>query len=153
MNSVASNIFFGHIGMVVKLDNTPYIFECTEDYYYCDYSKKIKNGIIFHKAYDRIKNYSGRVYLSRNNLYEYIKNVDIFQFMKKYGHFSYLEHYFSCTSTISNFLYNLNIIKDKFIYLPNSFIYSNLYKIDYKTIENIKIKNDFIIMNTNSQNT
>jgi len=145
-NAIFSDIFFGHIAMIIKINNIAYILECTEDYYYCEYSKCKKNGVIFIKAYDKIKNYYGRVYLSRNNLEKYINNNYIYKFLDKYKNYSFLENNITCITLFLNFFNELNILKKKYNFiLPYYFTKKNIYKINYNNIENIKIKNDYII--------
>jgi hypothetical protein len=134
--------------MVVKKNGIPYILESTEDYYNCEYSGSYKNGVIFHKAYDRIKNYSGRVYLSKNNLNNYINNKDITKFLQKHGHLNFLEENFGCLKMLINFLYSCGVFKSQdILILMEDFNNKNYYKIKYTNIENIKLRNDYVIKN------
>ena len=145
LNAILSDTFFGHIGIIIKINNIPYILECTEDYYNCEYSGNNKNGVILHKAYNRIKNYSGRVYLSRNNLDEYITEEDINRFIKKYSNLSFLENNISCVNLIIKLLYECKILKKEFFFMfISEFNNKNIYNINFMNTENIKIKNDYI---------
>jgi hypothetical protein len=109
------------------------------------YSGIYKNGVIFHKAYDRIKNYGGRVYLSRNNLDKYISNEYVNNFIKKYHKLSFLENNMSCVSLVNKLLYDHNIFnRDNFFVFISNFNDKHLYKVNFMNIENIKIKNDYI---------
>jgi hemin uptake protein HemP len=147
-NALSSKYFFGHIGIIIKKNGVPYIMESTEDYYNCEINKKNKNGFIFHKAYDRIKSYSGTVYISRNNLDQYINDYNLKSFINKYKDIYFLENNIGCVNFIILFLYECNLLKHNYKLLsPYNITLNNIYKIDYKCIENIKIKNDYIINN------
>jgi hypothetical protein len=141
ISSLFSKIYFGHIGIIIKINNISYILESTEDYYNCEYSKKYKNGFILHKAYNRIKNYDGRIYISKNNLHEYINNDQIYTFCEKYKDLSF--NNIGCCKFVITFLYHCNIIKYNYLLLLQYDIINkiNMYNVDYIIYENIKIKN------------
>jgi hypothetical protein len=103
-NSLYSKIFFGHIGMILKTKDETYIVENTEDEYFCLHHKYKKNGPILHKAKDKIKEYSGRVYLSKNNLHKFISESQIRENFKKYENYHFLQDGIGCVSMISNML-------------------------------------------------
>jgi hemin uptake protein HemP len=150
LNSLSSQVFFGHIGIIIKKNGVSYIMESTEDYYNCEINNKYKNGFIFHKAYNRIKDYSGRVYLCRNNLEKFIDNNKINNFINKYKNINFLENNIACIKLIILFLYDCNILKYNYSFLRlYSFISDDIYKIKYESLENIKIKNDFFYKNNN----
>ena len=134
LNPISSEIFFGHIGIIIKKDGVPYIMECADDYNKCIINNKYKNGFIFHKAYDRIKDYTGRVYLCRNNLEKFIDNEKIDVFVNKYKKISFLENNIGCVKLIIEFLYDCNILKYNYIFLrPYSFVSDDIYKIKYES--------------------
>ena len=140
--------YFGHIGIIIKINNIPYILESTEDYYNCEYSKYKKNGVILHRAYDRIKDYSGRVYLSRNNLDKFISNDYIKSFIERYKHLKFLENNIGCIEFIKKFLFESNLLKkDNLFLFQNQFNDKNIYNINFKNIKNIKVINDYLEKN------
>jgi len=144
LNSLFCNIFFGHIGIIVKQNGIPYILECTEDYYKSELNNDYKNGVIYHKAYDRIQKYSGTVYLTRNNIDKFIDNDKIREFMDKYKNYTFLEKNISCITLIIKFLEYFKLLKNKIMFmLPYDFTNKEIYKIDYQPVENIKIMNKF----------
>jgi hypothetical protein len=148
LHPLSSEIFFGHTGIIIKKDGVPYIMECADDYHNCEINNKYKNGFVFHKAYDRIKDYSGRVYLCRNNLENFIDNDKINNFINKYKHINFVENNIGCVKLIIQFLYDCNILKYNYpILTPYSLISDDIYKIKYESLENIKIKNDFFYKN------
>jgi hypothetical protein len=147
-NCMLSEQFFGHVGIIIKKDGIPYIFESTEDYYDCEHSGFNKNGVIFHKAYDRLKDYSGRVYLSRNNLNNYINDEDVSNFIKNHGHLTFLQNNYGCCRIIIDLLHSCGVFQNKhFFIFPCDFNKEKYYKIKYENIENIKLRNDFVIKN------
>ena len=144
LNSLFCNIFFGHIGIIVKQNGIPYILECTEDYYKSELNNDYKNGVIYHKAYDRIQKYSGTVYLTRNNIDKFIDNDQIHKFMNKYKNYTFLEKNVGCVGFVIKFLEYCKLLKNKVMFmLPDEFMNKEIYKIDYNPIENIKIMNKF----------
>ena len=148
LNSLSSQVFFTHVGIIIKKDGVPYIMESAEDYHNCEINNKYKNGFVFHKAYDRINDYSGRVYLCRNNLEKFIDNEKINNFINKYKNIKYLENNIACIKLITTFLYDCNILKYNYSFLRlYSLISDDIYKITYESLENIKIKNDFFYKN------
>jgi len=150
LNPLSSEIFVGHIGIIIRKNGIPYIMECADDYHNCEINNKYKNGFVFNKAYDRIKDYTGRVYLCRNNLEKFIDNEKINNFINKYKNISFLENNIGCVNLIIKFLYECNILKYNYIFLrPYTFISDDIYKIKYESLENIKIKNDFFYKNNN----
>jgi hypothetical protein len=142
LNALFSNYFFGHIGIIINNDNKPYILECTEDFFESELTNKKKNGVVYHKAYDRINNYEGTVYICRNNLEKFIKKDKIFDFIEKYKNISFLENNIGCITFLIKFLEYFKLLKTEITFmLPYEFINKDIYKIHYKPIENIKIKN------------
>ena len=141
---ISSKPFFSHIGMIVKINNVPYILESTVDIHYCVYAKKNKTGVQLIHAYDRINDYPGRIYLSRNNLHQYIQEKDIIPFMDKYGNMDYLENNNVCITILSMFLSFTNVFKKHNPYMSiNQFNNPDLYKVDFQNIENVKLKNKY----------
>jgi hypothetical protein len=146
LNSMYSKILFGHIGMIVKHQNETYIVENADDKHFCLYHKYKKNGPIIHNAKDRIKNYSGRVYLSKNNLHEFVKESHVYSTLKKCKHYIFLQNGKSCVSLICDILSDAGLMNRPLTYyMPCDFIDTRNYKINYNQIENIKIRNDFIV--------
>ena len=144
LHSLFCNIYFGHIGIIVKQNGIPYILECTEDYFKSELNNDHKNGVIYHKAYDRIQKYNGTVYLSRNNIDKFIDNDKITEFMEKYKNYTFLEKNVGCVGFVIKFLEYCKLLKNKIMFmLPYEFTNKEIYKIDYKPIENIKIMNKF----------
>ena len=133
----SSNKYFSHIGIIVKINNIPYIMECNQEKLYCSYSKHIKSGPAITKIDNRIKNYLGSVYIIKTNLYKYINPNTIIPFFEKYKKCNYLQDLLICTTFINKFLYKNNITnKESKIILPSAFFNKKFYNIDFK-INNI----------------
>jgi hypothetical protein len=146
--SMFSNIYFSHIGMIVKDGNETYIVENTEDVFDCMHHKYRKNGPIMQKAKKRIKEYSGRVYLSKTNLHQFIDSSQIHEKFTKYEHYSYLQDGIVCSNMISNILSDLGVmVRPSVLYLIYDFIHPQNYKVDFNHIETIKLRNDFLDVN------
>lgn len=144
LNALYSKVFFGHIGIIINNNNEPYILECTEDFFKSEITNKKKNGVIYHKAYNRINDYYGNVYICKNNIEKFIDNNDIINFMEKYKNISFLENNISCVIFIKKFLEYFNLLNIKsYFMLPYDFINKEIYNIDYKPNGNIKIINKF----------
>ena len=151
--SMISDTYFGHIGMIVKIEDTPYILECTQDYHTCEYSGKYKSGVVLNKAYDRIKDYYGRIYLSRNNLHNYLTETDIHKCIQKYSNHSYLENNITCSDLMIKLLYECNLLKKEYSFIRISdFTHKDIYRIDYSVQENIKMTNLYVMENDTPQN-
>ena len=101
LSALYSNVFFGHIGIIININNKPYILECDDEFFKSEITNKRKNGVIYHKAYDRINNYYGNVYICKNNIEKFIDNNDIINFMEKYKNISFLENNISCVIFIT----------------------------------------------------
>ena len=145
-HSLFSTVFFGHIGMIVKDGNETYICESTEDFHFCHYHKRYKNGPMFSNAKKRIKEYSGRVYLSKNNLHQFINELQIYNSFKQFENHSYFQNGINCLSMVSTILSDLEVMARPYIlYLGYDFINPNNYKVDFKQTKNILIKNDFLV--------
>jgi hypothetical protein len=146
--SLFSPTFFSHIGMIVKDGNEIYIIENDEDFFYCLHHKYRKNGSIMQNAKKRIKEYSGRVYLSKTNLHQFIDSSQLYENFKKYEHYSYFQDGIMCSNMISNMLSDLGVmIRPSVSYLICDFIHPQNYKVDFNHIETIKLRNDFLDVN------
>ena len=144
LQSLFCDVYFGHIGIIIKQNGIPYILECTEDYYKSELNNDYKNGVIYHKAYDRIQKYNGTIHLSRNNIDKFIDNDKINDFMNKYKNYTFLEKNVGCVGFILKFLEYFKLLKNKIMFmLPDEIMNKEIYKIDYKPLENIKIMNKF----------
>jgi hypothetical protein len=130
--------------MIVKINNVPYILESTDDSNYCVYAKKNTTGVQLVHAYDKINDSPGRIYLSRNNLHQYIQEKDIIPFMDKYGNMDFLDDNNLCITIISMFLSVTNVFKKHKKYISiNQVNNPDLYKVDFQNIENVKIQNKY----------
>lgn len=140
ITSLLSDNYFSHIGIIVKINNKPYIMECSQEILFCSYSKKLKNGSVLIEPYKRIKEYYGDIYIVKNNLHKYINDNDNILFFEKYKKCKYLEDLLICTTFINKFLYKNNITnKNKKIILPSEFLNKNFYKINYQMYNLYKI--------------
>lgn len=144
-HSLFSTVFFSHIGMIVKDGNETYICESTEDFHFCHYHKRYKNGPMFNNAKKRIKKYYGRVYLSKNNLHQFINEQQIYNSFKQFENHSFFQNGINCISMVSNILSDLGVMARPYIfYLGYDFIDPNNYKVDFKQTKNILVQNDFL---------
>ena len=116
--SLYSTIYFSHIGMIMKDGNKTYIVENENDKLYCLHHKYTKDGPVIVDAKKRIKEYEGRVYLSKNNLHKFIESSQIYDKFKKYEHYTFLQDGIICVHLISNILSDLEVmIRPSFLYL------------------------------------
>ena len=144
-HSLFSKVYFGHIGMIVKDRNEIYICESAEDFHFCQYHKRYKNGPMFSNAKKRIKEYSGRVYLSKNNLHQFINEPQIYNSFKQFENHRFFQNGINCLSMVSTILSDLEVMARPYIlYLGSDFIEPNNYKVDFKQTKNILVKNDFL---------
>jgi hypothetical protein len=145
-HSLFSNVYFSHIGMIVKDKNETYICESTAKYQVCHYHKKYKNGPMFSNAKKVVKEYPGRVYLSKNNLYQFINEQQIYNSFKQFENQYFLQNGIWCVSVISNILSDLEVMMRPYIiFLGYDFIDPKNYKVEFKNTKNILIKNNFIL--------
>ena len=139
-----SSPFFTHVGMIVKINNVAYILETATSIRHCMYANKLKSGVKLTNAFNMINEHKGRVYLSRNNLHNYIRYEDIIQFMDKYGHLSFFDNYIICITIICMFLQFVNVFKHELNYVPlYKLNYTELYSCDFKNIETVELKNKY----------
>jgi hypothetical protein len=142
--------FFAHMGMIVKINNVPYLLELNTDPIYCHYSKTTRTGVNLVDAYERIKHFHGRVYLSKNNLHEYIQESDLFEYMDKYRHLQFMKDNIMCTTVLTKCLSCVRVFNKnhKYIYpydflFPCDFNDPDIYTVDFVNTENVQIKNDY----------
>jgi hypothetical protein len=145
LHSLVSNFYFAHIGIIIKENNKTHILECAEDVFKSNLTNTYKNGVQYFEAHKRINNYDGRVYLVKNNLQDFITKKDkIFDFIEKYKNITFLENNLGCITFIIKFLEYFKLLKNKILFmLPYSFTNKDIYKVDYKQPEIIRIKNKF----------
>ena len=106
--------FFGinHVGIIYKINNEIYLLECDSKDNYCYFSKKKKNGVALSKLKDKIYQNESFTFFVKTNIHNYINNETVFDFIKKYGHISYMENNFNCITTIMQFFKETNLLKD-----------------------------------------
>jgi len=83
---------FPHVGMIIIVNNEPFIIEIVDNYVMKPRQTDFVSGLILTPIFDRIVNYSGSVYYSslRNSLskekeiilQDYIKNTSIYKYNK-----------------------------------------------------------------------
>ena len=142
---ITSAPYFSHVGMIVKINGVAYVLENAIAPRFCIHSNKIKSGVKLTNAYDAINDVYGRVYLSRNNLHNHIRQEDVGTFMNKYGHLLFLENNMFCITLIFKFLHFANVLKNKqnSILSINKLNQPELYTCDFKNIENVELKNNY----------
>ncbi len=114
-----------HIGIWIKdTDGQLYILECDASPHFCEYSKKIKSGVMLLNVEERLKDYDD-YYLIKTNIHKYITNTDVLNFIEKYKDRDYMENKLNCITLVLAFLKRFNLIKRNLV-PPNS-----LY-VDYK---------------------
>ena len=140
--------FFTHIGIIMKDENGTYIVENIEDKLYCLHHKYKKNGPVIVDAKKRINEYEGRVYLSKNNLHQFIDSSQIYDKFKKYEHYKYQQDGIMCVHFISNILLDIDVmIRPYILYLMHDFIQPQNYKVNFTNFEFVKIRNGFVDTN------
>ena len=136
--------FYSHVGMIVKINNVAYILETAKSFRHCIHANKLKSGVKLTNAYDMINALYGRIYLSRNNLHNYIRDEDIIQFMDKYGHLSFFDNNIICITIICMFLHFVNVFKHERNYIQlHKLNDPELYSCDFKNIETVELKNKY----------
>ena len=151
--------YFAHIGTIVKINNVPYILELNPEPLYCQYKKTTEFGLKLVDAYERIKDFHGRVILSKNNLHEYIQEPDIFEFMDKYHTLQFMKDNIMCTNAITKYLSCVRVFNENHNYIyPYDFIFPcdfndpHIYTVDFTNTENVIIKNKFYYQHENINN-
>jgi hypothetical protein len=145
-NSLYSNVLFSHIGIIIKHQNETYIIESTDDEYFCLHHKYKKTGPIMHRAKETIKKYPGRVHLCKNNLHKFINEQQVYEQFKKYEHQHFLQNGMWCVDMISNILSDIGVMyRPPIFYVPCDILNLQNYKVDYKQIQNVIIRNDYVI--------
>jgi hypothetical protein len=137
--------FYGHVGMIVKINNVAYIMELSSNFHHCIYANKLKSGVKLTNARDRIDKCFGRVYLSRNNLHNYIRYEDIIKFMDTHGNISFFDNNMLCITIICMFLHFINVFKPerKYIMSVSELTNPELYSCDFKNIETVELKTKY----------
>jgi hypothetical protein len=104
--------YFGHVGMVVRDDsyNAVYIAECTEDLQYDEYTGRMKNGPILVRADTRIRDYGGRVHLSRMNL-PAICERKLWDYIERMKNHTFLENGIACVPYVRGLLEAVGVAK------------------------------------------
>jgi hypothetical protein len=144
-----SNVYFSHIGIIVKDKNETYVCESAAKYQFCHYHKKYRNGPMFSNARKVVKEYPGRVYLSKNNLHQFINEQQIYNSFKQFENQYFLQNGINCFYMVSNILSDLEVMMRPYIiFLGYDFIDPKNYKVEFKNTKNILIKNDFILSQT-----
>ena len=142
---ITSAPYFSHVGMIVKINGVAYLLENAVSTYFCTHANKMKSGVKLTNAYDLINGCTAKVYLSRNNLHNHIREEDVGAFMNKYGHGLFLENNMFCITTIFKFLHFANVLKNEqnSILSINKLNQSELYTCDFKNIENVELKTTY----------
>jgi len=136
--------FYGHAGIIVKINNVAYIMEFSGEFHHCIHANKPKSGVKLTNAHDLINKCIGRAYLSRNNLHNYIRDEDIIQFMDTYGHISLFDNNMICITIICMFLHFINVFKTERKYMSISELTNpELYSCDFKTMETVELKTKY----------
>jgi hypothetical protein len=124
------NSNFTHVGIVLKLNNIPYVYELTSSIHYDNLENMYKMNIpILTKAVDNIHKYSGTIFVSKYNNSVLLTDNQILQILTKYKdiklshsiikqinaiigskHINVFPQKFTCSELICNILSELNII-------------------------------------------
>ncbi len=142
--SLFQNTFFSHIGIIYKdSNNETFIIESNGDPSYCELSKKIKNGFQFKKFINRIEETKiHRVHIVKNNIYQFIDNNKIINWINKYKNHKFLEDNINCIGLVVSFLQENNLLKNQFMpYLFEDLINPLNYNIPITFSKPILIKN------------
>jgi hypothetical protein len=118
---------FPHVGMIIMINNKPFIIEIIDKYLMKPRQSEFISGVILTPVFDRIVNYYGSVYYSSlktplykeqdNILQDYVKNMSIYKYNKissiiysLFTHSKKLDNYNRfCTEFIAEILDKLNI--------------------------------------------
>lgn len=161
---------FPHIGMIIMINNEPFIIEIIDKYLLKPRQTNYVSGVILTPVFDRIVNYAGSVYYSslktpltkeqNDILQDYVKNISIYKYNKissivysLFTHSKKLDNYNRfCTEFIAEILDKLNIsskpVNSSKLNLPNE-----LFKLTDGTIYTnpIHILCDGLIVNKISE--
>lgn len=141
--------YFGHIGLVIRLNNKAYILECIVEDYYSNLTQSIKNGVILQPAYERITEYTGRVHYLKTNIHHFVTANQVIDYItandlhKKY----YFEDGFLCVTILNRVLKYFKLFHGKlsWIITPGSFLNPRNYTYA------VKIETPIIVKEINSQ--
>ena len=76
--------------------------------HYCEYAKRIKNGVVLTELIPRAKEYDD-YYIIQTNLHKYINRADLLKFIGKYSEKSYMEDNINCMTFVLLFLHELKL--------------------------------------------
>ena len=145
---IIQETFITHIGIIYKdsFDNV-YILESNGDKFYCDLTKKTKNGplvIDINKRFDNLENY--RIHIVKTNLYKFIDIKKLNESIMKYKEYSFMHDGIYCVNYILKILEENNLYKINNMFpVPNDILNKNNYLCDIIFEESIIIKD---IINT-----
>jgi hypothetical protein len=131
-------ININHIGIVLKDANKKIlILESEHTEQYCNYSNRIKNGVMLLDLEDRLKMFDN-CYLVKTSLHKYINQDELVKFIEKYKDKEYMEDNINCITLVSSFLKELKLIKNDnnislytdYKYFLNNTNYTNEIDID-----------------------
>lgn len=129
--------YFGHVGLVLVLDNKVHILECIVEDYYSKLTHSTKNGVILQPAFERMSSYSGRVHYLPTNIHRFVNSQQILEYVlaNNWHKKHYFEDGFLCTTIVNKVLQYFQVFhgKKSLILTPGSFLnphnYSDTVKI------------------------
>lgn len=120
-----------HIGIIVRDGDKIYMLDSDINDYYCEHSKRVKNGVLLTELTSRIPEYDD-YYIIQNNLHKYINPDDLLKFIGKYADKSYMEDNVNCMTFVLLFLHELKLSAENLFKKHNMFV-------DYRLLLDEKI--------------
>jgi hypothetical protein len=135
-------ININHIGIAIKDSNNKlYLLECENNDQYCNYSNRVKNGVVL-VEFDEILKLFDDSYLLKTSVYKHIQQPELITFLEKYKDYEYMEDNMNCITFVSLFVKDLNLMYNNnadlffdYKYFLNKENYINDFNLDiYKII-------------------
>lgn len=103
-----------HVGIIVRENGKLYLLDTDVNDYYCEYSRRIKNGVLLTDLLKRIEEYDD-YYIIQTNLHKYIKREDLFVFIDNYSDKTYMEDGIHCMTFVLLFLHELKFTAENLV--------------------------------------
>lgn len=145
-----SNTYFGHVGVIIRMNDKVYIAECTEDVRFDELTRKNKNGPLLDLADPRIRTYYGRVHLCRTNLEEHFRrnHTNVTAYIDRMKHMSFFERGVGCVGYVKGLLHAAGAMHSNTgPSVLASLLKQNRYKVPIRFESPLLIRNQWYIQN------
>lgn len=150
LGACISSIYFGHVGLIVRMNKKVYIVECTDDVRFDELTKTKKNGPLINLAEPYIEKFYGRVHLCRTNLEEHFhrNHSKVVEYIESMKHLSFFENGLGCVGYVKGLLHAAGAMdtNNGFSVLA-SLLRDDKYKVPIRFYEPLLIRNRWQIKN------